>query len=78
MRNVDDSSNYFDCPVRNSLSAIRATRLHLLKGKCATRARIASQIQLYNTLLDEIAGIHGILAKSLGSAAKYTKHPTLS
>jgi hypothetical protein len=68
MRKIaDPSDNSFDCSVRDSLSTIRAThvRLHLLNGTCATAALLASQIELYDILLDRISGIHTSLAKDL-------------
>ena len=71
MRKIDNTSGKsFDCTVRNSLSAIRAThvRLHLLSGTCATAALLASQIELYEVLLDEISGIHTNLAKDIEHA----------
>jgi hypothetical protein len=71
MRKISDPSNKrFDCAVRDSLSAIRAThlQLHLLNGTCATAALLASQIELYGVLLDEISGIHTSLARDLKHA----------
>jgi hypothetical protein len=68
MRKIADTSNRrFDCAVRNSLSTIREThvRLHLLTGTSATAALLASQIELYDVLLDEISGIHTSLARDL-------------
>ena len=74
MRKIADPPNKgFDCAVRNSLTAIKEThvQLHLLTGKSATAALIASQIELYDVLLDEISGIHT-------SLASYLKHPRLT
>jgi hypothetical protein len=71
MRKIDNTSGKsFDCTVRDSLSAIRAThvRLHLLSGTCATAALLASQIELYEVLLDEISGIHTVLARDIEHA----------
>jgi len=68
MRKIDDSSNKsVHCTVRDSLSTIRAThvQLHLLNGTRATAALLASQIELYDVLLDEISDIHSGLARDL-------------
>ena len=68
MRKIEDSSNdSFDCTVRDSLSTIRAThvRLHRLNGTRATTDLLASKINLYDVLLDEISGIHTSLARDL-------------
>ena len=71
MRKVADHSNKsIDCAVRDSLSTIRAThvRLHRLNGTRATTGLLASKINLYDVLLDEISGIHTSLAKDLEHA----------
>ena len=68
MRKIADHSNKsIDCTVRDSLSTIRAThvRLHRLNGTRATTDLLASQINLYDVLLDEISGIHTSLARDL-------------
>ncbi len=68
MRKLADHSNKsVDCTVRDSLSTIRAThvRLHRLNGTRATTALLASKIDLYDVLLDEISGIHSSLARDL-------------
>jgi hypothetical protein len=68
MRKVADHSNRsIDCTVRDSLSTIRAThvRLHRLDGTRATTDLLASKINLYDVLLDEISGIHTSLARDL-------------
>jgi len=68
MRKVADHSNKsIDCTVRDSLSTIRAThvRLHRLNGTRATTDLLASKINLYDVLLDEISGIHTSLARDL-------------
>jgi hypothetical protein len=69
MRKIADPANKrFDCAVRDSLSTIKEThvQLHLLIGTSATTATLlASQIELYDVLLDEISGIHTSLAKDL-------------
>ena len=64
---VDHSSASVDCTVRESLSTIREThvRLHRLNGTPATTALLASKINLYDVLLDEISGIHTCLARDL-------------
>jgi hypothetical protein len=71
MRKIGDPSNKsFDCALRDSLSTIREThiQLHLLTGTCATATLLASQIELYDVLLDEISGIHTCLARDLEHA----------
>jgi hypothetical protein len=68
MRKVAGYSNKsIDCTVRDSLSTIRAThvRLHRLNGTRATTDLLASKINLYDVLLDEISGIHTSLARDL-------------
>jgi len=68
MRKIADHSNKsIDCTVRDSLSTIRAThvRLHRLNGTRATTDLLASKIDLYDVLLDEISGIHTSLARDL-------------
>lgn len=68
MRKIyDPSKKRFDRPVLDSLSTIRKAhiQLRLLTGTSATAALLASQIQLYDLLLDEISGIHSSLAKDL-------------
>jgi hypothetical protein len=68
MRKIADPSNKrFDYAVRDSLSTIKEThvQLHLLTGTSATPALLASQIELYDVLLDEIYGIHTSLARDL-------------
>jgi hypothetical protein len=68
MRKIVDLSNKrFDCAVRDSLSTIKEThiQLHLLTGTSATAALLASQIELYDVLLDEISAIHTSLARDL-------------
>jgi hypothetical protein len=64
---ADYSSQSVDCAVRDSLSTIRAThvRLQRLNGTRATTALLASKIDLYDVLLDEISGIHTSLARDL-------------
>jgi hypothetical protein len=64
---ADHSSQSVDCAVRDSLSTIRAThvRLHRLNGTRATTDLLASKINLYDVLLDEISGIHTSLARDL-------------
>ena len=64
---ADHSSQSVDCAVRDSLSTIRAThvRLQRLNGTRATTALLASKIDLYDVLLDEISGIHTSLARDL-------------
>jgi hypothetical protein len=72
MRNIGDLSNKcFDCAVRDSLSTIKEAhvQLHLLTGTSATAALLASQIELYDVLLDEISAIH----TSLGGDFKHTR-----
>jgi hypothetical protein len=68
-KNTDSSSSKkcFDGAVLESLSTIREAhvQLRLLTGTSATAALLASQIQLYNFLLDEISGIHASLARDL-------------
>ena len=68
MRKVAEHPNKsIDCTVRDSLSTIRAThvRLHRLNGTRATTDLLASKINLYDVLLDEISGIHTSLARDL-------------
>jgi hypothetical protein len=68
MRKIADHSNTStDCAVRDSLSTIRAThvRLHRLNRTLATTDLLASKINLYDVLLDEISGIHTSLARDL-------------
>jgi hypothetical protein len=68
MRKIaDPSKGCFNCTVGDSLSTIKNTyvQLHLLTGTSATAARLASQIELYDVLLDEITGIHASLARDL-------------
>ena len=69
MRN-NDLSKSFDYTVRDALTTIKAThiRLHLLNGACSTAASVASQIELYDVLLDELSGIHISLASYLEHA----------
>ena len=64
---ADYSSQSVDCAVRDSLSTIRAThvRLQRLNGTRATTDLLASKINLYDVLLDEISGIHTSLARDL-------------
>jgi len=61
----------FDCAIRKSLSTIKVAhvQLALLTGTSATEALLASQIELYDVLLDQISGIHSSLAGDL----KYTR-----
>ena len=61
------SKESFDCTVGDSLSTIKDiyVQLNLLAGTSATAARLESQIELYEVLLDEISGIHAKLAKDL-------------
>ncbi len=71
MRKISDPSNKrFDCAIRDSLSTIKEAhvQLHLLTGTSATAALLASQIELYDMLLDEISGIHTSLARDLKHA----------
>jgi hypothetical protein len=71
MRKIADPSNKrFDCAVRGSLNTIKEAhvQLHLLTGTSATAALLASQIELYDMLLDEISGIHTSLARDLKHA----------
>jgi hypothetical protein len=68
MRKIaDPSTKRFDYAVRDSLSTIKEThvQLDLLTGTSATAALLASQIELYEVLLDEISGIHTSLARDL-------------
>jgi hypothetical protein len=68
MRKIADPSNKrFDCALRDSLSTIKEAhvKLHLLTGTSTTAALLASQIKLYDVLLDEISGIHTGLARDL-------------
>jgi hypothetical protein len=64
---ADHSCQSVDCAVRDSLSTIRAThvRLHRLDGTRATTDLLASKINLYDVLLEEISGIHTTLARDL-------------
>jgi hypothetical protein len=74
MRKIADPSNkHFDYTVRDSLGAIKEAhiRLHVLAGTSATAALLASQIEIYDVLLDEISGIHTSLARDL----KHTRLP---
>ena len=61
------SNRPFDCAVRGSLNTIKEAhvRLHILNGKRATMAALASQIELCDLLLLEISGIHTGLARDL-------------
>jgi hypothetical protein len=71
MRKIADPSNKrFACAVRDSLSTIKQThvQLHLLTGTSPTAALLASQIELYDVLLDEISDIHASLARDLKHA----------
>jgi hypothetical protein len=71
MRKIEDfSARYFDIAFRASLNTIKEVhaQLHLLTDTRATPARLASQIELYDVLLDEIDGIHTSLARDLGRA----------
>ena len=56
-----------DCALGNSLNAIRQAhiQLHLLTDMGTSPALVASQIQLCDVLLVEIAGIHSSLARNL-------------
>jgi hypothetical protein len=68
MRKIADPANKrFGCVVRDSLCTIKEThvQLHLLTGTSTTAALLASQIELYDVLLDEISGIHTNLARDL-------------
>jgi hypothetical protein len=68
MRKIcDPCKKYFDYAVLDSLNTIKEARiqLRLLSGTSATAAVLASQIQLYDLLLDEISGIHAGLARDL-------------
>jgi hypothetical protein len=67
---VDFSARYFDSAFRASLNTIKQAhvQLHLLTDTRATPALLASQIELYDVLLDEIYDIHASLAKDLGRA----------
>ena len=74
MRKIAASSKErFDCTVGDSLSMIKGiyVQLNLLARTSATAARLESQIELYEVLLDEISGIHAKLARDL-------KHTCLS
>ena len=64
MRKIGRESISPDCAVDNSLIAIRQvhTQLHLLAGMDSSPTLIASQIQLCDVLLVEIAGIRSNLA----------------
>jgi len=57
-------SDFFDLTVSDSLRTIKAIqiRLHLLEGSCATQTAVASQIELYDVLLNELGEIHRNLA----------------
>ncbi len=83
MRKISDPSNKrFDCAIRDSLSTIKEAhvQLHLLTGTSATAALLASQIELYDMLLDEISGIHTSLARDLkhtGLTAQASSRPSL-
>jgi hypothetical protein len=75
---VDHSNQSIDCAVRDSLSTIRAThvRLHRLNGSTrATTALLASKIDLYDVLLDEISGIHTSLARDLQHTLLTSQEP---
>jgi hypothetical protein len=64
---ADPANKRFDCAVRDSLSTIKEAhvQLHMLTATSATAALLASQIELYDVLLDEISGIHTSLARDL-------------
>jgi hypothetical protein len=64
------SKKCFDAAVLDSLSAIKEAHVQLrsLTGTSATATLLASQIQLYDFLLDEISGIHTNLARDLKRA----------
>ena len=66
-KNADSSNECFAHSVRASLGTIKDThvQLHTLTGTSATAALLASQIELYELLLDEISGIHNSLARDL-------------
>jgi len=66
----DPSQKCFDDTVLNSLSTIKEAhvQLRLLTGTSATAALLASQIQLYDLILDEISGIHTSLARDIERA----------
>jgi hypothetical protein len=63
----DPSKKCFDDAVLDSLNTIKEAhvQLRLLTGTTATAALLASQIQLYDLLLDEVSGIHTSLARDL-------------
>ena len=70
MRKISDPSKMcFDSAVLDSLKTIKEAHVQLrsLTGTSATTTLLASQIQLYDLLLDEITGIHSSLAKDLRS-----------
>jgi hypothetical protein len=71
MRKIGDfSDKCFDRAFRDSLNTIKQVhvQLHVLTGRSATPALLASQIELYDVLLDEISGIHVSLARDLRHA----------
>ena len=72
MRNIGDHSDFFNFAIRDSLKMIKAThiRLHLLGGTCSTAALVASQIELYNVLLDELSEVQSSLANYSEHALK--------
>jgi hypothetical protein len=68
MRKIaDPSKRRFDSAVRDSLSTIKEAQvqLHLLTCTSATTTLLASQIELYDMLLDEISGIQASFARDL-------------
>ena len=71
MRNIGDRSDFFNFAIRDSLNMIKAThiQLHLLEGTCSTAA-LASQIELYDVLLDELSEIQSSLANYSEHAPK--------
>jgi len=71
MRMISDpSKRCVDKAVLDSLSTIREThvRLRVLTGTSTTAALLASQIRLYDLLLDEVSGIQSNLARDLKRA----------
>ena len=67
MRKIEDSSDPFEVTVRASLSTLTTTRIRLplLEGTSSSATLIASQIELYDELLDELSEIHRNLANYL-------------
>ncbi|WP_072825643.1 hypothetical protein [Bradyrhizobium erythrophlei] len=61
---MGDPSDFFNFEIRNSLNMIKAThiRLHLVAGTCSTAGLLASQIELYDVLLDELSEIQSSLS----------------